>query len=518
MTAIQNNLEYSEKSLTNLLLSGEYFLNDWNLSWKVSPTLSSIYDPDIRFTRYEVLPNNSGFDIGTGNSGFPRRIWRDLDETNLSTRLDAAKEYRISGRDSKIKFGVGATLKQRDFIIREFNLDVNQRDFDGSYDELMQPENLWPNPNANFHIAQYVGGNINQFDASTSNYSFYASNEFYPAERLKAIIGIRGEAYQQQYTGENQQNFVLDNETVIEEFNLFPSGNFTYQLTDNQNVRFAYNRTIARYSFKEASFIEYFDPLNGRTFLGALSPIEDPENPGELLWDGDIRSTLIDNFDFRWERFGDRAQILSISAFYKTFQDPIEVVQIPSAQNNFQPQNVGDATVYGVELEFRKSLGFVIPNLSDFFVNGNATWSVSEITMTEGEFQSRRRVARSGETVDRERELQGQAPYIINAGLAYNGASRGLEVGLYYNVQGPTLTYTGGVRAAPDVYSVPFNSLNFSAIKTFGLDDKMRLTFRVNNILNDKREWEYQAFGVEDVLFESRSPGTQMSLGFRYAF
>ncbi len=522
LIGVQNNLEYSQKALTNVFLSGEYFWDTWNVTWKVSPTISSIEDPDIRFTRYEVLTdangNPIGFDIGTGNSGVPVRIWRDLNETNLSSRVDAVKEYALGVAEAKLKFGIGATLKERDFIIREWNLAVDQNDFIGNYDELIAEENLFPNPDGNIYFPQYLGTNVNQFDANTSNFSFYASNEFSPLGKLKAIVGLRAEAYTQNYSGENQQNLVLDNETVIDEFNLFPSGNFIFPLSDKQNLRFAYNRTIARYSFREASFIEYFDPLTGRTFLGALSPIEDPENPGELLWDGNIRSTLIDNFDLRWEQFGERSEILSFSLFYKSFQDPIEVVQVPTAQNNFQPQNVGDATVYGAELEVRKSLGILAPSLSDFFLNANATWSVSEITMTDGEFESRQRVAKTGETVDRKRDLQGQSPYIVNAGLAYNKPSNGLEFGLYYNVQGPTLTYTGGVRAAPDVYSVPFSSLNLSAIKTFGENENMRLTFRVNNILNDKREWEYQSFGVPEEIFEARSPGTQVSLGFRYGF
>lgn len=516
LVGIQTNLEYSQKSLTNMFVSGEYFIgNKWNVSWKVSPTISKINDPDIRFTKYEVLPGGT-FDIGTGNSGLPQRIWRDLNETNLSTRLDAKKEYDFAGADANVKFGVGATLKSRDFIIRQFDLDVNQNSFTGNFNELMEDDNLWPNADANFHVAQYVGGNVNQFDASSGVYSVYASNEFNPVTNLKAIIGVRAEAYSQLYSGINQRGIELNNDKVVDEFNLFPTGNFTYSLNANQNLRFAYTRTIARYSFKEASFIEYYDPLTGRTFLGGLSPIED--NDGNLIWDGDIRSTLINNYDLRWERFGDRGQIISFSAFYKQLSDPIEIVQISGADNNFQSQNVGDATVYGTEVEFRQSLGILSPGLNDLFLNGNATWSVSEITMTNQEFESRVRSARSGETVDNKRQLQGQSPYIINAGLAYDGSQNGLEIGLYYNVQGATLAYTGGVNGIPDVYSVPFHSVNFSANKTFGPDENMRLTFRVNNILNDKREWEYQAFGVEDRPFEARSPGTRISLGFRYSF
>jgi len=527
----QNNLEYSQKRLANLLISGEYFFSDWNVSWKISPTRSAISDPDIRYTRYEVLvdanDNPVGFDIGTGNSGVPVRLWRDLDEQNLAVRLDMSRTCNLAGKDAKLMFGVGATLKQRDFIIREFNLAVNQSEFTGDYNELITEANLYPPlSGSNIYYPQYIGGNVNEYDASTNNYAFYMSNEFYPFEKLKAIIGIRGEAYEQFYTGENQQNVIFNDEKVINEFNLFPSGNFIYQISDRQNFRFAYNRTIARYSFKEASTIEYFDPLSGRTFVGGLNTVEDPDSPtGALFWDGNIRSTLIDNFDLRWEIFGSNAETFSISTFYKGFQDPIEVVQIPTAQGNFQPINVGDATVYGTEIEFRKSANFISSGLENFFFNGNATWSVSEITMTDAEFLARQRIdtARASALgmitdLNRKRDLQGQAPYIINAGLSYDGSlTNGLEVGLYYNIQGPTLTFTGGVRAAPDVYSIPFNSLNFSAIKTFGKEDKMRLTFRVNNILNDKREWEYDNEFGDDAMFEARSPGTRISAGFRYS-
>jgi hypothetical protein len=78
--ADQYNIEYSQKSMTNLLLSGTHFTSNrkWQLNWKVSPTKSTINDPDVRITRFRV-PNNT---IGT-EVGLPTRIWRDLDEENL---------------------------------------------------------------------------------------------------------------------------------------------------------------------------------------------------------------------------------------------------------------------------------------------------------------------------------------------------------------------------------------------------------------------------------------------------
>lgn len=515
LMGFNNVLEYSQKELTNFFLSGEHFLNAWKLTWKYSPTISKISDPDVRATLYQVEENGE-ISITAGNTNFPIRIWRDLDETDHAARVDATKEYHVFGNNAKLMFGVGTTLKERDFIIRGFDWNVNQEEFVGDFDEIAREENLFPNEDGNFYQAQFLGGNVNEYNATTDNYNAYISTEFNPAKKLKVVLGLRAEDYTQLYTGVNQKRDTLNNEKVIDEFNLFPSANIILSLKENQNLRFAYTRTIARYSFKEASFIQYYDPITDRTFLGGLNQIQDAD--GNLIWDGDIRSTLIDNMDLRWELFGKAGESLSFSFFYKSLDSPIEIVQLAGAQKNFQPQNVGDATIYGAEFEFRKSLSFLSPSLSNFFVNGNTTLSVSEITMSDIEFQARKNVAKPGEVVDNTRELQGQSPYIVNAGLAYDGLGNGLEIGLYYNVQGKTLTYTGGANGVPDVYSVPFNSLNFSAIKNFGPDQKMRLTVRVNNILNDRREWEFESFGVPNETFEARSPYTRFSVGFRYAF
>ncbi|WP_254493263.1 TonB-dependent receptor, partial [Salmonella enterica] len=70
-------------------------------------------------------------------------------------------------------------------------------------------------------------------------------------------------------------------------------------------------------------------------------------------------------------------EIISVSGFYKTFDKPIELV---AGEDGFQSklfrfQNQKDAVNYGLELEFRKSLGFIanrqwLRNLS-LFGNGS---------------------------------------------------------------------------------------------------------------------------------------------------
>src|SRR5690606_32561342 len=163
-----------------------------------------------------------------------------------------------------------------------------------------------------------------------------------------------------------------------------------------------------------------------------------------------------------------------LSGFYKSFDNPIEIVQYVQAPNNFQARNVGDGEVMGIELEIRQSLAAIAKDLENFSINGNFTLTESQIAMSPTEFHSREKNERIGETISNKRDMAGQAPYIINAGLAYNGRVNGLEAGIYYNVQGETLQYVG-IADKPDVYSLPFHSLNFNAGKSLGTAESMRL-------------------------------------------
>jgi hypothetical protein len=101
---LQHNLDYSQRSLTNLLLSGEHNVGEskWKIEWKLSPTYANMQDPDIRFTRYE--DRDGDWSIGT-EVGFPERIWRELEEIDLAGILNITKEFDFLGEKSKFQFG-----------------------------------------------------------------------------------------------------------------------------------------------------------------------------------------------------------------------------------------------------------------------------------------------------------------------------------------------------------------------------------------------------------------------------
>lgn len=519
----QYGLDYSQRSLTNLLIDARHtFKNpDWKLSWKISPTYSRVYDPDVRFTRYEI--RDGGYSIGT-EVGFPERIWRNLSEENVAAVVHVEKDYKFMDRKAKLKFGSAYAFKNRDYIIRIYSMNIRgDIPLTGDPSEIFAEENLWPYQGdagrGTTYEINFLPRNSNKFNAKTQNAAAYVSTEIQPLKKLNAIIGVRAEKYVQFYTGENQSGSeVLNNEKVLDDLNLFPTINMNYNLTEVMNLRFSYSKTIARPSFKELSYAEIYDPITGRTFIGGLFPEEDFSN-GIVYWDGNLKSTDIHNFDLRWELLLFNGQMLSVSTFYKKFINPIELVQFATQTGAFQPRNVHDAQVYGVEFEIRQNLGRFYDGLKNLNVTTNVSFINSQVEMNQTEFDSRVKNARTGQEISHYREMAGQAPYLVNAGISYNGSGEsfwgGFNAGLYYNVQGPTLTYVGIVDR-PDIYTASFHSLNFNSSITLGKEKKSQLGLKITNLLFDKKEKIYVSYKAKDQYYERLNPGFSVKFSYSY--
>lgn len=518
--AYSNNLEYGQRGVTNALISGEHFLSggDWEIDWKVSPTLSRIADPDIRKTAFTIEAGDSSFEPGQG--GNPSRIWRFLTEINAVGKVDITKNHDLLDQKAKLKFGASHVYKRRSYEILRYDLNDggNSIPLSGDPNEVLVDENLYPTGPLYYQSFQISGApNPNEYQSHVHYSSVYASEEFNPLPRLKTIFGLRGELYRQRHTGRDQdaaqnptQGNSLNNDLVLDEFNLFPSANLIFSTNENQNFRGSYYRSIARPSFKELSFATILDPVSNRTFNGGLF-----KYPG---WDGSLTSTTISNFDIGWEYYMKPGEIISVSLFYKNFQNPIEIVRIPEAPNgnDFQPRNVGDGQLFGVEFQVTKSLEMIAPALSRFSFSGNVTLIESSIQMTEAEFRARKGAEKDGETIENTREMAGQAPYILNAGITYSDAEKALSGGLFYNVKGRTLEVVGG-QSVPDVFTEEFHSLNFTLNKGLGKEQKANINFKITNILNDRQESFFRAFRSNPEVFTGFSPGVTFSVGFSYS-
>ena len=498
-------IQYTQRSVTNLLLNGQHNIeNGWNVDWKISPTLATVLDKDHRTTAFQITQEGDAI-IAPSSSGYPQRVWRDLFEFNLANQVNFIKKYTLKDKPAKLKFGGGMTYKFRDFELDYYIFtSTNPVVPNGQANNLLLTENIWtPETQAGTHL---VFGNLyqsaNSYEGEQRIYSGYFSNEFELIENLKSVVGIRTELFQSYYTGQNQSGSqVFYNEKIIDNFDIYPSANLILSLNENSNLRSSFSKTTARPSFKEASRAQIYDAISDRLFIGNL----------------DLKPSYIDNLDMRYEIFGDKGDIIAFSGFYKTFKDPIELTFFASAPNQLTARNLGSAKVYGAEFEIRKPLNIISDDVRKWRFSLNASLIKSSLEMFEDEYNNRLNAARDGESISRTRDLQGQSPFLINSNIEFLNEETGFQYGLFYNVQGRTLEVVG-TGIVPDVYTIPFHSLNFNLKKFLDDDGKSSISLKAKNILNSKKESVYESFNIADEIWTSRIQGTEISIGYSLKF
>ena len=498
-------IQYTQRSVTNLLLNGQHNIeNGWNVNWKISPTLATVLDKDHRTTAFQITQEGDAI-IAPSSSGYPQRVWRDLFEFNLANQVNFLKKYTLKDKPAKLKFGGGMTYKFRDFELDYYIFtSTNPVVPNGQANNLLLTENIWTaETQAGTHL---VFGNLyqsaNSYEGEQRIYSGYFSNEFELIENLKSVVGIRTELFQSYYTGQNQSGSqVFYNEKIIDNFDIYPSANLILSLNENSNLRSSFSKTTARPSFKEASRAQIYDAISDRLFIGNL----------------DLKPSYIDNLDMRYEIFGDKGDIIAFSGFYKTFKDPIELTFFASAPNQLTARNLGSAKVYGAEFEIRKPLNIISDDVRKWRFSLNASLIKSSLEMFEDEYNNRLNAARDGESISRTRDLQGQSPFLINSNIEFLNEETGFQYGLFYNVQGRTLEVVG-TGIVPDVYTVPFHSLNFNLKKFLDDDGKSSISLKAKNILNSKKESVYESFNISDEIWTSRMQGTEISIGYSLKF
>ena len=217
--------------------------------------------------------------------------------------------------------------------------------------------------------------------------------------------------------------------------------------------------------------------------------------------------------------------MVSVSAFYKKFNGHIEQTRFELEPREVTWQNIGGSYVYGLELEFRKKLP-----VEGLMLGSNLSWAQSHVDMTQiivsrdeinntvtTEYESRKQQARTDETIDKDRVMAGQAPYLINAFLNYSDFNGINSLSLSYNVQGESLSVVG-VGQVPDVYVKPFHSFNLNVTREIGERKNGQIRFTIDNILGDSKEQVWKNHESGDELFSRFDEGRTFTLRYQYSF
>jgi outer membrane cobalamin receptor len=241
---------------------------------------------------------------------------------------------------------------------------------------------------------------------------------------------------------------------------LLPSVNLKYDVSDNQDWRASYFKSISRPTFYELI-------PNG---LGV------PGDDYTEYSNDSLNRAQIDNFDLRWEYFPGGLDQLLIGAFYKHLHDPIEWEIVN--ESDFEPENLGDATNYGLEVDFRKFF-------SDFGISGNYTYTDSRITTNKVQVNYVQGVGATFDSVPETRPLEGQAANIGNLSALYKNFESGTEAQV-------SAVYTGtaivGVSTYvnDDIWQQGFLELDLSGEQRIA--GNLVVYLKVTNLLNSPRE------------------------------
>lgn len=500
---VANVLAYTERNMISIPFSAKHILNEGKsvIEWKIAPSFAEVFDKDLKKTVFETNEERSYFILSPATTQLPQRLWRTLREDAIASNVMYTYELTEGVIEGKLKTGVSFASKDRSFRTSEYSIDYIGRseNLSGNPNNLLDPNNLWtPQSNEGSHI---VGDfqRTNQYDASSTTHAGFISAELKLSDAWKSVVGIRFENYIVKYSGLDSEFEALDDAELINVKDFYPSLNLIHSLSEETNLRFSYARTTARPSFKENSAAKIYDPITERFFIGNTL----------------LNPSYINNLDLRYEKYGEGNQFFALSTFFKHLNDPIEIVAYDyNTPNQLIARNSQKATVYGIELEYRKNI--LDNSTKKIAVNINTSFIHSRLNMTDEEYQGRV-ITEPTREIDPYRSLQGQSPFLINTGVVYSLPEINLESTLSYNVQGKTLEVVG-VGNIPDVYTDPFHNLNLTVIKKFGNNQNQRLTLKVQNILNDSRESYYDYFGEQRLPFSLYDLDRTISLGYNIKF
>ena len=490
-------IAFTERRLQSLQLSGESTFGRLTADWSASRSITRHEEPDHRFfaNDYTVWERDGRVDttyaIALSNYTAPSRYFRSMDEGGWSMSLNLEHPLSLGEVDGQVKIGGAWDTRDRDFNERRFQYQLNGGYTGDPVDYFAHVGVVDSLETANgyrYQIANYI------VDASSprNNYrgdqrvgAAYGMVDITTPLGIRVIAGARYELARIHVASRDKA--IAD--ARLDNGDLLPSLNLVYELGD-MNLRAAYGRTIARPTFRELAPFTTFSFINAPTLSG---------NP-------DLRRSIIDNLDLRWEWFMRPGEVAAVSVFYKRFADPIERTII---NDNFETryQNVDDARVYGAEIEFRTGLDRFASFLSGFHTGGNLTLTHAETAIPQEELIKIRAFDPAARA---RRPLQGQSPFVINAEIGYE-AER-LQAGLFYNVFGRRISDVT-LGGTPNIYELPFHAVD--AVVDVALTPSLKLKASAKNLLDAEVRRAYP-FKDEYYFAERYQRGRSFSLGVTY--
>ncbi len=474
---------FENRSILTTQLAGEHTLSPLTkINWVGNFSFTGRWEPDWKRVRYLRSSTGTGsdgqpaaFQIATPNDPTPTEVGRfnsKLHEYVYSAIVNGEHTFGnpTDREPNKIRFGAYTEQKNRDYAAHFYGYQAiggasaaKQRDIGTAF----APQNV-TGSDGGFSLLDGTRDR-DAYKGMNTYLAGYISGDVYFGPKANLTVGFRGE-----YNDQGIKSNVNGVETRLVTNKIFsplPSLNFTYKLTDQTNLRFAYSSSVNRPEFRELAPFNYYD-------FNLLADIQG--NPT-------LTTAKIQNVDAKWEFYPSPNELISVSGFYKHFTNPIESFLL--FQGNglaYTFTNAQSAQNYGVEIEVRKgfqnSASAFLQNLS---VVGNVSLIKSQVNV--GDFVTAPDLSGTIQQydirgiADTKRALAGQSPYLINAGVYYAAPKSGWQWNVLYNVFGQRI-FTVGNSQNPTVYEMPRHVVDLNLTRQFS--KKIELRLGIQDILN----------------------------------
>lgn len=496
-------LNYVEQQLVLNQLSGEHrfdlsgAFHRFDVDWRAAFSRADRDTPYVRETFYDFESDGVWRLRPTpaGNS----TIFSALEDENLELGADFALRGDLGGREILIQAGVVNNRRDRDYAMRRYGFGIPA----GISPELraMVPEIIFSPDNIGPPGGLVLLDRTDHADAYSAAIEInaaYLSTEVQLTPDLRWSVGARYEDSTQSV--DSFQAFTLAPVPIHVDLDfdkVLPATTLTWEFADNWQARFGYSQTLSRPDLRELSPTRFRDEESGLLERG---------NPN-------LRVTEIENLDARVEYYFGRRQSLTLGAFYKTFDNPIERTFAREGDEFLRSFfNADSAELRGVEAEIEWTLPFdqwiTGSNFIDdrrFYVIANVTWTDSEITLNPD-------AARDRQT-DSSRPLQGQSEWLSNLQLGYERHDGRERLAVLLNYAGERIRDVG-LSGAPNQMEKPPLMLDLVYARTFDVASReLEVSFNARNLLGERYEVEQGGF-----LAERYDLGTSLSLSLSTKF
>lgn len=508
-------LGYSSRFTYSGQIGGEHkFRNNLSmLNWTIGYSKAKKEEPDIRrIYYYSAKVSNDDGDttylpyqldytsmLNTESNG---RLFFNTDEDNYVGNMNYQHIFSLGNFKPEIKAGFDIEDKHRDFSIRTFGIKIASTASNFNNLILYQPaDSIYADTNFNYQNGIIINENTKpeySYKADCNLSAGYLSLKIPFTSFINLYAGVRMESYRMKLWGYKAKTDTTPNIT-LDSINFFPSASITVNVNEKNLIRLSYGQTINRPEFREMAPYGFYDF----------------EQSANVYGNKDIKSCYINNYDVRYEFYPSMNEMITIGAFYKKFDHPIEKNLIPASNGwDFKYVNADKATSLGAEIDIRK-------NLQNWEKMNNPLRYLSNLTVVFNASIIRSRVETDANYVrDKKRPMFGQSPYIINAGFYYQNKKGDLNMSLLYNIIGERIMVVG-TPSTPNIYEMPRNLLDYTVMKKFG--KHLQLKAGIKDIFSEDVCYQQTVKFTKDGKEEKRTqiikkynPGRYVSAGFTY--